>query len=139
MSDDSDDIDSLIQKRRKQWDDDKIQGKEESVAVVLTDSNFDDTLRNHKLMLVDFWAPWCGPCRWVSPILEQIAKENAGKLVLGKLNTDENQATAMRFNVQGIPTIMVSQGGKIVDAMVGALPKEQLEEWLKPYLTESSQ
>ncbi|HVP22347.1 MAG TPA: thioredoxin [Conexivisphaerales archaeon] len=132
MSDD--DIESLIQKRRKQWEEEKAHSGEQSIAVELTDSNFDETLKGNKLMLIDFWAPWCGPCRWVSPILEQIAKENTGKLVLGKLNTDENQATAMRFNVQGIPTIMVSQDGQIVDAVVGALPKDQLEQWLKPYL-----
>jgi thioredoxin 1 len=136
MSDEADDIDSLIERRRKQWED-SAKSKEKSVALELTDSNFDEVLRSHRLMLVDFWAPWCGPCRWVSPILEEIAKENTGRLALGKLNTDENQETAMRFNVQGIPTIMISQGGKIVDMMVGALPKDQLEEWLKPYLAEA--
>ncbi len=136
MSDEADDIDSLIERRRKQWED-GAKSKEKSVALELTDANFDEVLRSHRLMLVDFWAPWCGPCRWVSPILEEIAKENTGRLVLGKLNTDENQETAMRFNVQGIPTIMISQGGKIVDMMVGALPKDQLEEWLKPYLAEA--
>jgi len=136
MSDEADDIDSLIKRRRKQWED-GAKSKEKSVALELTDANFDEVLRSHRLMLVDFWAPWCGPCRWVSPILEEIAKENTGRLVLGKLNTDENQETAMRFNVQGIPTIMISQGGKIVDMMVGALPKDQLEEWLKPYLAEA--
>ena len=136
MRPDEDDIESLIQKRRKQWEEERARDSEKSVAVELTDSNFDETLKGHKLMLVDFWAPWCGPCRWVSPILEEIAKENAGKLVLGKLNTDENQQTAMRFNVQGIPTIMISQNGRIVDSVVGALPKEEIEKWIKPYLAE---
>jgi thioredoxin 1 len=133
-----DDIESLIEKRRKQWAADQAANKETSSAIELTDANFDAAVAANKLMLVDFWAPWCGPCRWVSPILDQIAKENAGKLVLGKLNTDENQRTAMRFNVQGIPTIMIAQNGRIVDQVVGALPKEDLVSWIKPYLSASA-
>ncbi len=89
-------------------------------------------------MLVDFWAPWCGPCRWVSPILEQIAQENAGKLVLGKLNVDENPLTSQRFGIQGIPTIMIAQNGKILNQIVGALPKEDLNQLLHPYLAGGS-
>ena len=105
-----------------------------SGIIELTDANFDSTLRSRKLMLVDFWAPWCGPCRWVSPILEQIAKENSGKLVLSRLNVDDDPRTSMRFGIQGIHTIMIAKDGRIVDQVVGALPKEDLEVVIHPHL-----
>ena len=106
-----------------------------SGIIELTDANFDSTLRSQKLMLVDFWAPWCGPCRWVSPVLEQIAKENSGKLVLGKMDVDDNPKTSERFGIQGIPTIMIAKDGRIVDQVVGALPKEDLDAVIRPYLS----
>jgi thioredoxin 1 len=134
---DDDDIESLIERRRKEWEQEKAsQPKADGFGGImeLTDANFDSTVRSQRLMLVDFWAPWCGPCRWVSPILEQIARENQGKLVLGKLNVDENPMTSQRFGIEGIPTIMIAQNGKMVDQIVGALPKEDLEQVISPYL-----
>ena len=136
-----DDIASLIERRRKEWEQERAsrpgQGSPGGV-IDLTDATFDSQLRSHRLMLVDFWAPWCGPCRWVSPILEEIARENAGRLVLGKLNVDENPLTSGRFGIQGIPTIMIVKDGKIVDQVVGALPKEDLEMVIRPYLEGAS-
>lgn len=136
-----DDIESLIDRRRKEWEQERTSQSKLagfSGIIELTDANFDSTLRSQRLMLVDFWAPWCGPCRWVSPILEQIALENAGKLVLGKLNVDENPLTSQRFGIQGIPTIMIAQNGKILNQIVGALPKEDLNQLLHPYLAGGS-
>ncbi|MGA1975329.1 MAG: thioredoxin [Conexivisphaerales archaeon] len=131
-----DDIAALLDKRRKQWEKENSQAKEgtSNNIVELTDANFDKTLSSQKLMLVDFWAPWCGPCRWVSPILEEIAKENAGKLVLGKMNVDENPRTSYRFGIEGIPTILISQSGNVVDRIVGAAPKESLIGRIAPFL-----
>lgn len=95
--------------------------------MVLTDSNFAAEVAKYPLMLVDFWAPWCGPCRMVSPIIEQLAKEYSGKAVFGKVNVDENQMVSASFGIQSIPTIMIFRAGKPVDVIVGAVPKAQIE------------
>lgn len=94
-----------------------------SEPVVLTDSNFKDEIAKYPVMLVDFWAPWCGPCRMVSPIIEQLAKEYSGRVAFGKVNVDKNQMITGSFGVQSIPTMMIFKGGKPVDVMIGALPK----------------
>ena len=85
-------------------------------------------------VLVDFWAEWCGPCRQVGPVLEQIAKERAGKLKIAKVNVDENKALAARFGVQSIPTLLLVRGPIHVDEMKGALPKPALDSWLDRYV-----
>ena len=84
--------------------------------------------------VVDFWAPWCGPCRMVAPIVEQIADEYIGKIKVVKLNTDENQDTAVTYGIRSIPTIGIFKYGKVVDAVIGAVPKQYLEERIKPHL-----
>ncbi len=97
----------------------------------LTDSNFANELSKYPIMLVDFWAPWCGPCKMVSPIIEQLSREYSGKVAFGKVNVDENQRIAASFGIQSIPTLMIFRNGKAVDVMVGALPKAQIEMKLK--------
>ena len=106
--------------------------------VVLTDSNFAIEVAKYPIMLVDFWAPWCGPCRIVGPIVEQLAKEYSGKVAFGKLNVDDNQMVAGSFGIQSIPTMMIVKAGKVVDVMVGALPKAQIESKIKQHLAGSS-
>jgi thioredoxin 1 len=87
----------------------------------LTDSNFDTTV-SEGVTLVDFWAPWCGPCRMVGPVIDQLASTYEGKVTIGKLNVDDNQMTAMKFRVMSIPTVMVFKNGQLVESMVGADP-----------------
>ena len=99
----------------------------------MTDSTFDSFIKQHPLILVDFWAPWCGPCRIVAPVIESLAKEYAGKVVFGKLNTDENPATSGRFNIMAIPTLLILKNAKLVDQVVGAVPKARLEETLRKH------
>ena len=100
-----------------------------------TDNNFAaEVLQAPEPVLVDFWAPWCGPCRMVGPILEKIARENAGKLIVAKVNTDENQEWAGKYGVQGIPTILMLKDGKIVHRQVGASPEPMLKETVKEFL-----
>jgi thioredoxin 1 len=106
--------------------------------VVLTDSNFKVEIAKYPVMLVDFWAPWCGPCRMVSPIIEQLAKEYSGKVAFGKVNVDENQMISGSFGIQSIPTMMIFKGSKAVDVMIGALTKAQIEMKLKQQLSSSS-
>ena len=90
-----------------------------------TDQNFQkDVLENEKLVVVDFWAPWCGPCKMVSPIIEELAKDYEGKVVVGKMNVDENQVPAEKYGIMSIPTVMFFKGGKPVQSMVGAQGKQ---------------
>jgi thioredoxin 1 len=103
--------------------------------VVLTDSNFASEVAKHDLLVVDFWAPWCGPCRMVSPIIEQLAKEYAGRVTFGKLNVDENPVVSQAFRIQSIPTLLVFHKGKAVDGQIGALPKAQIEDTFRRYLS----
>lgn len=101
----------------------------------VTDSAFENTvLKSTVPVIVDFWAPWCGPCKMVAPALEKIAKENAGKVLVAKINTDENPEWAMKYGVQGIPTMLFIAGGKIVHRQVGALPEPVLRTIVTQFL-----
>ena len=100
-----------------------------------TDATFDtDVLMNDKPVLVDFWAPWCGPCRAVAPVLEELASEHADKIAVVKLNTDENPEITGRYGITGIPTLNVYVKGEVVKTLVGALPKPKLVRELADYL-----
>ena len=101
----------------------------------ITDSNFDEEIKNSQVpILVDFWAEWCGPCKQIGPILEDIGEVKKDKLKILKLNIDENPETPQKFGVRGIPTLMLFKDGKLVDTKVGSLPKNMLESWLDPNL-----
>ncbi|WP_153397179.1 thioredoxin [Ornithinicoccus halotolerans] len=100
-----------------------------------TDSDFQtDVLEADKPVLVDFWAPWCGPCKMVAPILEEISEEHGEKIQVVKLNTDENPQTTAKYGITGIPTMNVYVNGEVVKTLVGALPKPKLLRELEPYL-----
>lgn len=101
--------------------------------IVVSDRNFDQTIKSYPLVVVDCWAAWCAPCRAIAPVVEQLAKEYSGKIVFGKLNVDENPETAQKFGVMAIPTLLVMKGGEEVDRIVGALPKNQLETKISAY------
>ena len=104
----------------------------------ITDDSFEKVVLQSKLpVVVDFWAPWCGPCKMVSPILDKIAKEKAGELVIAKVNTDENQAWAIKYGVQGIPTMLFVANGKVVHRQVGALPEPMLRDVMNNFLKTS--
>ena len=106
----------------------------DTVAEV-TDSSFQaEVIESEVPVLVDFWAPWCGPCRMVAPVVEEIAQEKGDQLKVVKLNIDDNQDTAMQFNVLSIPTLMVFKNGEVAKTVVGAYPKRKLEAELEPAL-----
>jgi thioredoxin 1 len=102
--------------------------------VELTDASFTGAVQNHSLVVVDCWAPWCGPCRYVSPIIEEIARDYAGKIFFGKLNVDENRMVATQYNIMSIPTLLVFKNGRLVDQIVGAMPRGMLEPKITRYL-----
>ena len=101
-------------------------------TINVTDADFQDTLQNNNLVLVDFWAHWCGQCRAVAPVLEEIASENSN-VVIAKMNTDENPNTASQHGIMSIPTMMIFKNGELVDRLVGALPKPAIMEKLQPH------
>ncbi|MDQ3069338.1 MAG: thioredoxin [Acidobacteriota bacterium] len=98
-------------------------------VVKFTDGTWDDVvLKGEQAVVVDFWAEWCGPCRMLAPTIDALATEYAGKVAVGKLNVDENPATAMKYSVRGIPTVMVFKGGQMVDQIVGLVDKDALKK-----------
>lgn len=108
---------------------------ESANTITITDDNFTSTIEGAEgLAVVDFWATWCGPCRMVGPIVEQLADEYAGQVTVGKLDVDNNQRTAAQFNVRSIPTILFFKDGKVVDTVIGAVPKPALDKKIKEHL-----
>jgi len=100
-------------------------------ALEFTDDNFQEQVLSSPVpVLVDFWAPWCGPCRMIGPVIEELSVENAGSFKVGKVNVDENQRLAMAYNVASIPTIMIFSGGRLVQQMIGVQPKARLQQAL---------
>jgi len=102
--------------------------------VEVTDATLREVVSNNSLVVVDCWAPWCGPCYMVAPVVEELARDYAGKILFGKLNVDENRRTAMQHQIMSIPTMLVFKNGKLVDRIIGAMPKQMLEPKITRYL-----
>ena len=100
----------------------------------ITDRNFTETIQKYPVVVVDCGAQWCGPCRMIAPIIDQMANELSGKVVFGNLDVDRNRATASKFNIMSIPMLLIFKNGELVDNVVGAVPREMIEAKLQPHL-----
>ena len=108
------------------------EGRALDSPVIVSDKTFNDEIVSSPIpVLLDCWAPWCGPCRTIGPIIDQLAKEFAGKVKFAKLNVDENPATSTKYNIMSIPTMLLFKDGKVVNSLVGALPKAEIENHLR--------
>jgi len=103
-------------------------------VVHVTDNEFAQVTDSEQLVVVDFWAEWCGPCRYLGPIVEELGQEMKGKVTFAKLNVDENPETPMKFGIMGIPTLIAFKKGQAVGKVVGAAPKDQLKAWVEKHL-----
>jgi thioredoxin 1 len=111
----------------------KMEENWPNTPLELSDKDIDETINRFETLVIDCWAPWCGPCRMVSPVIEELAKEMQGKIVFGKLNVDENPMTSAKHQIMSIPTLLVFKNGNLVDRIVGAIPKEILKERIKNF------
>lgn len=128
-----DELNEIMQRKLKQYEKQNDRStrnfdsnKAIDIPIVLTDNNFKESLNKYPLLVVDFWAPWCGPCRMVSPIIDQLSAELAGKVVFGKLNVDENPAISNSLGIQSIPTLIIFKNGTAIDGLIGAASKFQI-------------
>lgn len=101
-----------------------------SAPITVTDANFDQVIGHSPVVVVDCWAPWCGPCRMIAPTIEALASQYAGRAVFGKLNVDENPQISMRYGIMSIPTLLFFKSGGLVDSIVGAVPRSFIEQKL---------
>ncbi len=130
-----DDLDEIRERKRQE-----LMREAEAVEdwpsqpLDVSDASFNDFIKRYRVVLVDCWAPWCGPCRMVAPIIDALAQEMKGKIAFGKLNTDLNPRTSMRFQIEAIPTMLVFKDEEMVDRIVGAKPKDDLARRLKAFL-----
>ena len=109
-----------------------------SKPIHIIDAEFEEKVLRSKLpVIVDFWAPWCGPCRMIAPILEEIAKQYTAKLIVAKVNTDDNPEWAIHYGVQGIPTLLFVENGEVKDRLVGAAPAPVLKAWAEAFLKQA--
>jgi len=134
-----DDLETIKKKKLEQLKKQYMKGgntmenKWPDTPVHIIDADIEETIKKYPILVIDCWAPWCGPCRMIGPIIEELAKEMQGNITFGKLNVDENPQTSMKYGIMSIPTMLVFKNGALVDRFVGAMPKEMLLQKLGPY------
>ena len=115
----------------------KLEGQENqwpNAPVQVTDQSIDNFINAYPLAVIDCWAPWCGPCRMLSPVIDELAKNMQGRVAFAKLNTDENRRSASQYGIMSIPTLLLFKNGKLIDRNIGALPPAMLHEWIERYI-----
>jgi thioredoxin 1 len=131
ISEEDEELKHIREKKLAEFKARKEMGNE---LVHVTDADFEETVKKHSVALIDFWAPWCGPCLALAPVIEELNKDYAGKVLVGKLNVDENPQTAECFQVFSIPTLLIMKNGREVERIVGCVPKKHIEVALKKHL-----
>ena len=120
---------------KKRPEEPQEQGKSATnQPVEVTDASFTETIHNHPLVVVDCWASWCAPCHMIAPIIGEMARDYAGKIFFGKLNVDENKRVTMQYQIMSIPTLLLFKNGKLVDRIIGAMPRQMLESRITRYI-----
>ena len=142
---DDEELERIMQRKMNEFSlrtkrNDHIEGNQPATntPITLTDQNFNEMAGKHPLLIVDFWAPWCGPCRMVSHVITELSQELAGKAVFGKLNVDENPMVASTFGIQSIPTIAIFKNGKAVDGIIGAASKSHIMSKLSTHVNNNT-
>jgi len=123
-----------LQGMQRRVDSQDDQRKTWEGPITVQDSNFDDLVHRYRLMVIDCWAPWCGPCRMVAPIIDELARDYTGRVFFGKLNVDENPQTSIRFGIMSIPTLLIMKKGSEIDRIIGAVPRDVIEAKLQKLL-----
>lgn len=124
-----DELEAIRQKKME-----RLQTMTSGEVLILDDNNLAETVSEHPFVVLDCWAEWCGPCKMVAPVLEQLAKEYAGRITFAKLNIDENMGTAMKYQISAIPTMLVFRNGEMAGQIIGALPKNHIEQKLQEFM-----
>lgn len=124
-----DELEAIRQKKME-----RLQTMTSGEVLVLDDNNLAETVREHPFVVLDCWAEWCGPCKMVAPVIEQLAKEYAGRITFAKLNIDENMNTATKYRISAIPTMLVFRNGEMAGQIIGALPKNHIEQKLQEFM-----
>ena len=124
-----DELEAIRQKKME-----RLQTMTSGEVLILDDNNLAETVREHPFVVLDCWAEWCGPCKMVAPVIEQLAKEYAGRITFAKLNIDENMGTAMKYQISAIPTMLVFRNGEMAGQIIGALPKNHIEQKLQEFM-----
>jgi len=127
-----DEIDEIRKRKMKELEREYF-GKKEAIdkPIQVTDKTFDQVIGAHPAVVIDFWAQWCPPCHVIAPIIEELARDYAGKVVFGKLGVDENKTTAVKYGITAVPTLLFFKNGKLIDQVIGAVSKQHLEEKVK--------
>ncbi len=129
-----DELEKIREKKLKEMMEKMTKKETPDKPVEVNESNFNEVIEKNDLVVVDCWAPWCAPCRMIAPIIDELAREYAGKVVFAKLNTDENPRIAGKFYITAIPTLLFFKKGKLVDQMIGAHPKQNIVAKIKEYM-----
>ena len=134
----NDELEKIKERKMKQYMSKYIKGDKKmeempDKPITMSDANIDEHIQKYNTLVIDCWAPWCGPCRMIHPIIEELAVEMKGKIVFGKLNVDENQTTSSKYNIMSIPSLLVFKNGKLVDVIIGAMPKQALKPKIEQY------